>query len=514
MLLTNHADQQSLPSPSPPTTSEQTQFFHFGIPTFWDPPTEYLYGPNPTYHDCKTTVIDHSNQTGSFYPCLDPIIFNPTDFDADDWMYHATAIGTREIILTAHHEGGFALWPSNYTNYSVALSSNWRNGKGDILREFSDAANRWGVKIGYYLNVADDGYEVKIANLTPEEFIVSQVGMVHEVLTMYGPVNRFWFDGTTGAPAGTDMVQLWSRVYTEIRTTSPSTMIGPYRGDICAATTTLYTSNGPVPNSTDGSACIPQSVDGMGKYFHPTEMHGITAQMGPDGNTGIIPTFWFWHPWACAGNITGCPWVGHANASRMFDMFEFSVGHGAVLNFNCPAERTGKMNTSLAAAMHVAGAALNATFRAAPLASLTATSGACATPIELDLPSGGGQPFDYVVSMEDLTYGQRIGNYSFSYMAVGGTEWLTLIPPVNSSAVSLGDRPDGHDPRDSHIGHKRVDRPIVATGANAGATIKVARIRFECISAYEEPIYIRSIELRERQVPWEEATWKGGKVVM
>ena len=46
-----------------------------------------------------------------------------------------------------------------------------------------------------------------------------QVGMVHEVLTQYGPVNRFWFDGTKSVPAGTNMTDLWQRVYHEIRTT-------------------------------------------------------------------------------------------------------------------------------------------------------------------------------------------------------------------------------------------------------------------------------------------------------
>ena len=39
-----------------------TQFMHFGIPTFWDPPVDYLYGANPTYHDCHTTSIDHGPQ--------------------------------------------------------------------------------------------------------------------------------------------------------------------------------------------------------------------------------------------------------------------------------------------------------------------------------------------------------------------------------------------------------------------------------------------------------------------
>ena len=127
-------------------------------------------------------------------------------------------------------------------------------------------------------------------------------------------MNRFWFDGTTGYPAGTNVSELWLRTYELIRTVSPATMIGPYRGDICAAIDTVYTNSGPAPNSTDAAACV--RGGGGAQFFHPTEMHGITAQMGPDGNTDSIPTYWFWHPWACAGNVSGCPWVGHANASR------------------------------------------------------------------------------------------------------------------------------------------------------------------------------------------------------
>jgi alpha-L-fucosidase len=479
---------------------------------------------------------------------LDPVLFNPTDFNADDWMKSATDLGAREICLTAHHEGGFALWPSNFTTYSVRAATAWRGGNGDVLREFADAANRWNVSICYYLNVACDHYQTTVQKYTPKQFIDAQIGMLREVLTQYGPVNRFWFDGTTGYPAGTDVQELWSRAYETIRTVSPATMISPCtfnahnaaparyarncdpndpktqpyarphdpkptdRGDICAAIDTVYTNGGPAPNSTDTSACAKGGGGGGAQFFHPTEMHGITAQMGPDGNTDSLPTYWFWHPWACAGNVSGCPWVGHANASRMFDMYEFSVGHGAVLNFNAPAERTGRMNASLAAAMAEAGAALNATFRAPPLAALAGApvSGPCAAPLIIELPGGGGQPFDYVVSMEDLTFGQRIANYSFDYQAVGSAVWEVLVPPVPANATgALGDRPDGHDPRDSHVGHKRVDRPVPATGASAGAArVKVARVRFNCLAALAEPIHVRSIELRERQVPWE-AGWRG-----
>lgn len=216
-----------------------------------------------------TTAIDHSNQTGTYYPCLDPIIFNPTNFSADDWMEHAVALGTDEICLTAHHEGGWALWPTNHSIYSVKLATNWRGGKGDILREFADAANRWGVKICYYLNVADDGFETLVAKATPEQFLATQIGMLTEVLTQYGPVNRFWFDGTQGFPKGTNITHLWQRVYETIRTVSPATLISPYRGDICASTGSLYTSNGPQPNSTDSSSCVKATEDG--DTFYPTE---------------------------------------------------------------------------------------------------------------------------------------------------------------------------------------------------------------------------------------------------
>jgi alpha-L-fucosidase len=56
-------------------------------------------------------------------------------------MAASASLGMREIIITAHHEGGFALWPSNYTPYSVA-ASRWKGGEGDVLREFADAANK------------------------------------------------------------------------------------------------------------------------------------------------------------------------------------------------------------------------------------------------------------------------------------------------------------------------------------------------------------------------------------
>lgn len=244
-------------------------------------------------------------------------------------------------------------------------------------------------------------------------------------------------------------------------------------------------------------------------------MHGITSQMGPDGNTGTLPTYWFWHNWACAGNKTGCPWVGHTNASRIFDSYITTVGHGAILNFNAPADRSGRMNASLAAVMHEAGRALNATFREAPMTGAYNVSIACegveGGSFVFDLPGDGGQAFDYVVTREDLLQGQRVANYSFDYQQVGGGggEWQVLVPPVvkNSTAArgvggSAGDRPDGNDPRDQYIGRYRIDTPVVNVSTSSGASVKVGKVRFNCWRSLYSPIHLVSIELRVKTVPW------------
>ena len=64
-------------------------------------------------------------------------------------MRSAASLNMKEICLTAKHAGGFTMWPSAFTPYGVQAAINWRNGKGDVLREFVDAAKRWDITICY-----------------------------------------------------------------------------------------------------------------------------------------------------------------------------------------------------------------------------------------------------------------------------------------------------------------------------------------------------------------------------
>ena len=144
-------------------------FFHFGIRSFF---------PGHKDWDGKEMPMD---------------AFNPTELDCESWLRLAKAGGATYAILTCKHHDGFALWPTKHSAYSVA-GTPWKNGKGDVVREFVEACRKVGLKVGLYYSPAQWGkYAISFKNEQEyDEYFINQIS---ELLTGYGKIDYLWFDG-------------------------------------------------------------------------------------------------------------------------------------------------------------------------------------------------------------------------------------------------------------------------------------------------------------------------------
>ncbi|TAM82631.1 MAG: alpha-L-fucosidase [Acidobacteria bacterium] len=122
---------------------------------------------------------------------IDPSLFNPTQFDPNQWVEAAQAAGAKYLVFVAKHHDGFCLFPTELTKYSVA-SSPWENGHGDVVRAVEEACRQHGMKFGIYLSPWDRHEPSYSSNAEYDKFYQ---GLMEELLTRYGPIEEFWLDG-------------------------------------------------------------------------------------------------------------------------------------------------------------------------------------------------------------------------------------------------------------------------------------------------------------------------------
>jgi len=149
-------------------------------------------------------------------------VFNPPDIDADSCVLSMKNAGMKGVILTCKHHDGFCLWPSKYTEHSVAKSP-YKNGNGDVVREISDACHKYDMKFGIYLSPWDRNSKVYGTGKEYDDYFVNQL---KKVLTEYGDIYAVWLDGACGeGENGKKQVYDFPRYYETIRKYAPNACI-------------------------------------------------------------------------------------------------------------------------------------------------------------------------------------------------------------------------------------------------------------------------------------------------
>ena len=147
---------------------------------------------NPDFEGYKTSAVRTE---------LSPDRINPTKLDPEQWVKSAYELGAKYAVLVLNHCTGFSLWPTKVNDYSCA-SMKWKDGKGDIFREFIDACKKYGIKPGAYYSTGCNGYY----NINDEvnhdykadyyqDYVRCVEKQLEEIWGEYGELFEVWFDG-------------------------------------------------------------------------------------------------------------------------------------------------------------------------------------------------------------------------------------------------------------------------------------------------------------------------------
>ena len=262
----------------------------------------------------------------------DPKVFNPTNVDCRQWAATAKAAGMIGIIITAKHHDGFCLWPSKYSTHTVRESL-WKDGKGDLLKELSEACREYGLKFGVYLSPWDQNHP---AYGTPE---YNQVfaNTLNEVLSGYGEVFEQWFDGANGeGKDGKKQVYDWNLFHNTVYRNQPQAVIFSDVGPGCrwmgneqgvAGKTNWSTLN--IKGYEPGRGA--PSVDILN-----TGVQGGEAWVPAETDVSIRPG-WFYSP-STDDKVK--------SVDKLMDIYYTSVGRNSNLLLNVPPDRTGRIHAN------------------------------------------------------------------------------------------------------------------------------------------------------------------------
>ncbi len=425
---------------------ELTAFFHFGINTFTD----------REWGDGKEDLS----------------VFNPAQLDARQWIKVAKEAGIKQVILTAKHHDGFCLWPSAYTDHTIK-NTPYKNGHGDIVKEFADACREYGMGFGLYLSPWDRnspsyGDSAKYNDLF--------MHWLTELLTNYGKVDEVWFDGANGeGPNGKKQVYAFEAWYQLIRRLQPQAVIASMGPDVRWVGTETgqgrLTEWSVLPlNATQQENIAANSQKDM--TFAPlgnmmNEDLGSRQQLMKA--SGLI-----WYP--AETDVSIRPgWFYHdkddakvRTPTGLMDLYFSSVGRNGVLLLNIPPNRQGLISDADVHSLQGWRKDMEATFNVnlAAGAVVKSANGRHAealtdgnfttywttrgndTTATIDFALAGEKTFDIVGLQEEISVGQRVEKFRLEAYEAG--KWTTIaegttigykrliqFPAVTARAVRL-----------------------------------------------------------------------------
>lgn len=368
----------------------------------------------------------------------DPRVFNPTDLDCRQWAKVAKDAGMKAIIITAKHHDGFCLWPSAYSTHTVRETP-WKDGKGDILKELSDACKEFGLKFGVYLSPWDQNHP---AYGTPEYNQIFS-NTLDEVLGNYGHVFEQWFDGANGeGHGGKKQVYDWDMFHETVYRNQPHAIIFSDVGPGCRW---MGNERG-VAGETNWSTL---NIKGYGpgkdapdqKTLNTGNMNG-EAWIPAETDVSIRPG-WFYSPSTNERVKT---------VEHLVDIYHTSVGRNSNLLLNVPPDRRGRIHPNDSARLMEFKRAIDESYANNLMEGATVKSentrgnsskyaaanllngnydsywaaddNVTATTIEIDL--GSSQTFNRFLVQEYIPLGQRIAKFSVERWDDATSKWVTI----------------------------------------------------------------------------------------
>jgi len=347
---------------------------------------------------------------------VDPVKYNPTKLDTDQWIEAAKAAGAKYAVFTATHFSGFMQWQSDAYPYGLKQAA-WRDGKGDVVGDFVESCRKAGIAPGIYFSTHRNAYwkvwghyvdwgkgkgtERQAAfNRTAER-------MAEELWSRYGPLVQCWFDAGVKTPAegGPDVLPIFEKhqpksVFYHSGQRSDHRWIGNENGSArypCWAT---------MPRGEDGA--VGHNCPTWKRFLGTGDPDGTYWSPGM-ADTPLRNHNWFWKP-GQDKNVK--PLKG------LVAGYDRSVGHNCNLLLGEVITSEGLVPEPDIQRLAEFGKEIRRRF-GKPVAETAGTGHV----LELKLPKP--QRINHMVTMEDIAQGERIRRYVLEGLVPGGT-WQPL----------------------------------------------------------------------------------------